>query len=52
MMHFSSLAELEKWHAALTNALHPQPQGVKQDAAAAPRNETRKVKINIVYYST
>ena len=52
MMHFSSLAELEKWHAALTNCLHPQPQAVKQDAAAAPRNETRKVKINIVYYST
>ena len=39
MMHFSSLPELEKWHAALT-------------AAAAPRHETRKVKINIVYYST
>ena len=52
MMHFSSLAELEKWHAALTNCLHPQPQAVKQDAAAAPRHETRKVKINIVYYST
>ena len=65
MMHFSSLPELEKWHAALTNCLlqrwheaaammelHPQPQPVKQDAAAAPRHETRKVKINIVYYST
>ncbi len=39
MMHFSSLAELEKWHAALTNVLHPQPQPqpVKQDATARPQ---------------
>ena len=43
MMEFSSLAELEKWNAALTNCLHPQPPvkhaaapqtQIKQDAAA------------------
>ena len=47
MMEFSSLADLEKWNLALTNCLHPQPQ-VKHDASAP----ARKVKINIVYYST
>ena len=41
MMHFSSLAELEKWHAALTNALHPQPP-VKHDAAAAPQSQIKQ----------
>ena len=39
-MHFSSLAELEKWHAALTNCLHPQPPPVKQDATAQPQANT------------
>jgi hypothetical protein len=41
MMHFSSLAELEKWHAALTKVLHPQPP-VKHDAAAAPQSQIKQ----------
>ncbi len=35
MMHFSSLAELDKWYAALTNCLHPQPE--KQHAPSRPQ---------------